>query len=215
MKQIIAVCGFIGSGKGTAGDILVRNHGYVKYSFADGLKDAVSSIFGWPRHLLEGATVESRAWREQVDPWWAQRLDMPNLTPRWVLQYWGTEVGRQAFHNDIWVANTEMRISQETRPVVIPDCRFPNEVRAIKKMGGKVFWVRRGPLPEWYNTALTELQTSDDDQWMLEDQGHLMEQLYPDVHDSEWRWIGAEFDAIIYNEGNISDLEDRIRTLIP
>jgi len=213
MKQIIAVCGFIGSGKGTMGDILVRDYGYVKYSFADGLKDAVSSIFGWPRALLEGDTPESRAWREQVDPWWAARLDTPHLTPRWVLQKWGTEVGRHAFHNDIWVANTEMRMARESRSVVLPDCRFPNEIHAIKSMGGRVFWVRRGPLPKWYSTALTELQTPDDEQWMLEDHGKLMQQRYPNVHDSEWRWIASKFDAIIDNEGDISDLEAQIRAL--
>jgi hypothetical protein len=32
---------------------------------------------------------------------------MPTLTPRWILQYWGTEVCRRAFHDDIWIAALE------------------------------------------------------------------------------------------------------------
>ena len=31
---------------------------------------------------------------------------------------------------------------------------FPNEIKAIKNLGGKIIWVTRGGLPEWYNDAL-------------------------------------------------------------
>ena len=102
--MIIGICGFIGAGKDTAADYLVNFHGFRRDSFAATLKDAVAAVFGWDRELLEGRTKEAREWREQVDPWWSQRLGMPALTPRWVLQYWGTEVGRNAFHTDIWIA---------------------------------------------------------------------------------------------------------------
>ena len=43
--MIIGLVGYIGSGKGTVGDILVRDHQYYKFAFADALKDAVSQIF--------------------------------------------------------------------------------------------------------------------------------------------------------------------------
>ena len=72
--MIIGLIGFIGSGKGTAADILVKNHYFNKLSFADAVKDATSAIFGWPRHLLEGDTDESRAWREQKDERWSERV---------------------------------------------------------------------------------------------------------------------------------------------
>jgi ABC-type oligopeptide transport system ATPase subunit len=58
--MIIGIVGFAGSGKGTVGDILVNDHDFTKLSFADAVKDATSAIFGWPRHLLEGDTNESR-----------------------------------------------------------------------------------------------------------------------------------------------------------
>ena len=58
--MIIGICGLIGCGKGTVGDILVENHGFTKLSFADKLKDGVATVFNWDRQMLEGDTVESR-----------------------------------------------------------------------------------------------------------------------------------------------------------
>ena len=78
--MIIGVCGFIGSGKDTIADYLVNFHGFRRESFASTLKDAVSQVFGWDRTMLEGRTKQAREWREQVDPWWAERLNMPTLT---------------------------------------------------------------------------------------------------------------------------------------
>jgi hypothetical protein len=106
MSQIIGIVGFIGSGKDTVADYLVNFHGYKRESFANSLKDAVSQVFGWDRELLEGRTKESRDWRETRDEWWSKRLKR-DITPRWVLQYWGTEVVRKGFHDDMWVASLE------------------------------------------------------------------------------------------------------------
>ncbi len=152
--MIIGICGFIGSGKDTIADYLVNFHEFRRESFASTLKDAVSAVFGWDRTLLEGRTKEAREWREQVDPWWAERLDMLRLTPRWVLQYWGTEVCRKAFHDDIWIASLENKLRNSKDNVVISDCRFPNEITSIKNAGGKIIWVQRGALPEWYDVAV-------------------------------------------------------------
>ena len=69
--MIIGVCGLIGGGKGTVGDILVDNYGFKKLSFADKLKDAVADMFDWDRDLLEGITDESRNWREKKDEFWS------------------------------------------------------------------------------------------------------------------------------------------------
>jgi hypothetical protein len=74
--MIIGICGLIGSGKDTAADYLVNLHHFRRESFANTLKDAVAQVFGWDRTMLEGRTKHSREWREQVDPWWAERLNM-------------------------------------------------------------------------------------------------------------------------------------------
>lgn len=212
--MIVGFVGLIGSGKDTAADYLVNFHGFRRDSFASTLKDAVSAVFGWDRTLLEGRTAESRAWREKVDPWWSQRLNMPDLTPRWILQNWGTEVCRQGFHDDIWIASLEHKLQSSADNVVISDVRFPNEIAALRRAGGHIYWIKRGELPEWFDCALKENITDEYDQWLLEDASELMEQRYPHVHRSEWAWIGQQFDAEIDNNQSINELYHQLRSLV-
>jgi hypothetical protein len=203
--MIIGVCGLIGSGKDTVADYLVNFHEFRRESFASTLKDAVSSVFGWDRTLIEGRTKEAREWREQVDLWWAERLAMPTLTPRWVLQYWGTEVCRRGFHDDIWIASLENKLRNSQDNVVISDCRFPNEISSIRNAGGKIIWVKRGELPDWYETALAANQGHN---WAIQDLK------IRKIHASETSWIGTDFDAVIDNNGTISDLYHNVKNLV-
>jgi hypothetical protein len=203
--MIIGVCGFIGSGKDTVADYLVNFHEFRRESFANTLKDAVASVFGWDRTMLEGRTKEAREWREQVDPWWAERLSMPTLTPRWVLQYWGTEVCRKSFHDDIWIASLENKLRNSKDDVVISDCRFPNEIQSIKNAGGMIIWVKRGNLPDWYDTALGA------NNGILPDQ-ELLKKLK--VHASETAWVGTEFDSELENNSSIDELYLKIESLV-
>ena len=204
-KQIIGICGFIGSGKDTAADYLVNFHEFRRDSFASTLKDAVAAVFGWDRELLEGRTKQAREWREQVDPWWAERLDMPNLTPRWVLQWWGTEVCRKAFHNDIWIASLESRLRNSNDSIVISDCRFPNEIKAIKAAGGKVIWVQRGELPSWHIMAAKANRGDVVAAEKLKSLG---------VHASETAWVGTDFDAVIDNNETVDALYLQIAKIV-
>ena len=203
--MIIGVCGFIGCGKDTVADYLVNFHEYRRESFADSLKDSVAAVFGWDRTMLEGRTKESREWREQVDPWWAKRLAMPTLTPRWVLQYWGTEVCRKTFHDDIWIASIENKLRQSKDNIVISDVRFPNEIKAIKNLGGKIIWVTRGELPEWYDDAVKAVNGSN---------YHINEMKRRQIHSSEWAWVNTEFDDTIANDSTIDDLYSSVKSII-
>lgn len=205
-KQIIGIVGLIGSGKDTIADYLVNFHGYRRDSFANTLKDAVSTIFGWDRDLVEGRTTTARQWREQVDEWWAQRLNIPDLTPRYVLQHWGTEVIRKSFHDDTWIASLENKLRNSKDNSVITDCRFPNEVKMIKGLGGKVLRVKRGEDPVWYDTAIT---ANNGDKQALD----LMHNNYK-VHISEWAWAGTDFDYTVLNNGSIDELYEVTRSLV-
>jgi hypothetical protein len=203
--MIIGICGFIGSGKDTVADYLVNFHEFRRESFASTLKDAVASVFGWDRTMLEGRTKEAREWREQVDPWWAERLAMPTLTPRWVLQYWGTEVCRKAFHDDIWIASLENKLRMSKDNVVISDCRFPNEIQSIRDAGGKIVWVQRGNLPDWYQTAVDA------------NAGHnyaVQDLKMRKIHASETAWVGTDFDTIIDNNRSIDDLYQQAKLIV-
>jgi hypothetical protein len=209
--MIVGFVGFIGSGKDTAADYLVNFHGYRRDSFANTLKDAVANVFGWDRVLLEGRTAEAREWREQVDPWWAQRLNMPKLTPRWVLQFWGTEVCRHGFHDDIWIASVENKMRKTADNIVISDVRFPNEIKAIHNAGGKVIRVKRGPEPEWYDAAISANSGPNGNAtWSLSKAK--LAQLK--IHASETAWVGGNIDIIISNDGTIDELFAAIKNQV-
>jgi hypothetical protein len=203
--MIIGICGFIGSGKDTAADYLVNFYEFRRESFASTLKDAVSAVFGWDRELLEGRTKAAREWREQVDPWWAERLGKPQLTPRWILQYWGTEVCRVGFHDDMWIASLENKLRKSTDHVVISDCRFPNEIRSIKEQGGQIVWIQRGELPSWHIMAA---KANHGDTFAAEKLKAL------GVHASETAWVGTKFDNIIDNNGSIDNLYQQLKNLV-
>lgn len=209
--MIIGVVGLIGAGKDTMADYLVNIHQFRRESFANTLKDAVSAVFGWDRDLLEGRTRHSREWREQVDAWWADRLSMPELTPRWVLQYWGTEVVRRSFHDDTWIASLENRLRKTTDDVVISDCRFPNEIGAIKRAGGLVIRVHRGPDPDWYRFAeMINRGPEKNIEWSW-----AKTQLDKfNIHASETAWIGTAFDAVIDNNSTMDHLYAQINDLV-
>jgi hypothetical protein len=209
--MIIGICGLIGAGKDTVADYLVNIHQFRRESFANSLKDAVAHVFNWERELLEGRTKQSREWREQPDPWWSTRLGKP-ITPRWVLQYWGTEVCRKAFHDDIWIASLENKIRNSRDDIVISDCRFPNEIKAIKSAGGIVIRVVRGPEPVWFELAQTVNRGDKNNiEWRMS-KNKLNTH---NVHASETAWVGTDFDAVIdNNEDGMDNLFRQVKDLV-
>lgn len=194
--MILGITGLIGSGKGTVSDILVENYNFTKISFADALKDAVSIMFGWSRELLEGDTEESRIWREQPDLFWSREMER-TITPRIVLQQVATEAMRNNFFDGIWVTIVKKKILENVETKwVIPDVRFPNEIKMIKDIGGQVWRIKRGQDPNWFEiyrkTGIEPL----------------------DVHQSEWKWALTDFDQEIENNETILELKEKIKSLI-
>lgn len=209
--MIIGFVGFIGSGKDTAADYLVNCHGFRRDSFANTLKDAVAQVFGWDRTLLEGRTAEARKWREQLDVWWSERLNIPELTPRWVLQQWGTEVCRQGFHDDIWIASLENKMRKTKDNIVISDVRFPNEIKAIHNAGGLVVRIKRGNDPDWYDAALSANRGPDGNStWSLSKAK--LERL--GIHASETAWVGGAINHTVINNTTIDDMCQQIKNLV-
>jgi hypothetical protein len=181
--MLIGLVGLIGSGKDTVAAHLVDSHGFKRDSFAKSLKDATASIFGWDRELLEGQTKESREWREQPDEFWSEKFGK-SITPRYILQVFGTEVCRGNMLDSIWVDSLIARYRGAN--TIISDTRFVNEIKAIRKQGGKIVLIKRGELP-----TREEMQA----------QG---------VHQSEWDWIGQQFDYEIDNSGTKAELYEKI-----
>ena len=208
--MIIGITGLISSGKDTIADYLTTYQGFKRISFAASLKDAVAAVFDWDRESLEGTTKASRVWREQKDEWWSNRLKM-DITPRWVLQYWGTDVCRNHFHNDIWVASVEHRLLNSKEDIVITDCRFSNEVAAIKNAGGVAIRVQRGLNPEWYDSAIAYNRGPNGNvSWALSK----MQLDNMKIHASEYSSVGLKYDHVIENNGTIDSLHEKIKNLI-
>ncbi len=181
--MLIGLVGLIGSGKDTVANRLVSHHGFIQDSFAKSLKDAVGNIFGWDRELLEGNTKESRAWREQPDKFWSKKFGQPT-TPRWVLQYFGTEVCRGNMLDSIWVDSCMARYHGKS--TVISDTRFVNEIKQIREQGGKIVLVKRTKMP------------------------NKQEMIEAGAHKSEWDWIGADYDYVLENTSTIESLNKQI-----
>jgi hypothetical protein len=196
--MIISLCGFIGSGKGTVGDMLVEQ-GFVPLSFAGSLKDATASIFGWERALLEGDTAVSREFRETKDEFWSTKLGY-EVTPRKVLQKFGTDCVRNHFFDDIWIASLERKITQHAN-VVITDVRFSNEIDFLYTLNSKLVQIdRKETRPKWY--------------YLLE---HNKAQLHvlSSVHPSEYDWFGNKhIEHVVDNDGSIEELKEKILKII-
>lgn len=203
--MIIGVVGFIGHGKGTFGDVARDEFNFKQESFAKSLKDACAAIFGWPRHLLEGDTEESRTFRETVDDFWARSLNIENFTPRMALQQIGTEVFRNNFHDNIWVLSLKKRLLGYGTNVVLTDVRYPNEIEAIRELGGKVIRVKRGDDPDWFEDAKQHIQFYGNSAWQDFVEG---------VHYSEWAWANTEFDAVLTNDGTKEEFVQKVRKFV-
>jgi hypothetical protein len=203
--KLVAFIGFRSAGKNTAAQPLVDTYGYHLLSFADAMKDALAAIFCWDRELLEGISEESRVWREQVDPWWSKKLGIPDLTPRFMLRHFGTEIMRAHFHQEIWVHHVERRITLlGDQPVVLTDARFGNEIALVRRFEGKLIRIKRGDDPAWMPIAY---QANRGDRMCL---AHMQA---TKVHESEWRWVTQKYETI-ENDGDIASLHAKVVNII-
>ena len=194
--MIIGICGFQSSGKDTIAKLLINEYGFKKLSFASALKDIVAIMFGWSRDKLEGLTKEDREWRETIDTWWADKLQIPQLTPRYVLQYIATDLFRNHFHPEIWITIVEKQLIHYNN-IVITDCRFENEINLLIKYGAKIIKVYRN-LDEWvFKYKL----------------GYNVEEV-KNLHASEIEWIRCHGDYEITNNGTTDELYEKIKYII-
>ncbi len=140
--MIIAFAGRKQSGKSSAAEFIHTLYetslkGSSKiFHFADPLKRLCIDILGLAYHQCYGNDHEKN---ELVDCYWQGK----QLTAREVLQIVGTDMFRTMQH-DVWAGATIRSINKHRKDLsIIADCRFPNEVEAIKKAGGIVIKLNR------------------------------------------------------------------------
>lgn len=121
-RPIVAFCGLIGSGKSTAARRLVNHHGFAGVRFADPIK-AMLRALGLSDAELDGALKELPC------------SLLGDKTPRWAMQRLGTEWGRQLIDPELWTR--AWRCAVDRLPanvgVVADDCRFANEITAVRQ----------------------------------------------------------------------------------
>jgi hypothetical protein len=209
--MLVGVCGLKNSGKDSIGDVLVKEYGFTKLSFAKHLKDVASVLFGMDRKMLAGETPEDREIREKPDKFWSEKLGK-DFTPRMALQILGTNLLRNQFHENIWVDCLEKTLLENPdKNYVITDVRFPNEIEMIRKNKGAIWRVERGELPSWYKTCESigqEIIAGND---VSERYNEIVE--LKTIHESEWKWIGIDNpDRLFKNNGTLNDLANHVIT---
>lgn len=143
MTKIIAFAGRKQSGKTTCSVFAAQcvyppDIGKI-YNFADPLKkDICMNILGLTHDQCYGDDIDKN---QITDINWEGKY----LTAREVMQFVGTDLFRK-MKNDVWASATINKIYQDKPSVaIIADCRFPNEVSAVKDAGGFVIKLNRNP----------------------------------------------------------------------
>lgn len=146
---IIGLSGRKAAGKDTVADILVRDHGFTKVSFAEPIKtmvEALDPIVGYDVYApcscgedgcapevdevrlsdlydmgYDNETIKDSPWGDEVRALW---------------QRFGTEVMRAEDEN-YWVDKAAKAVLESTEDrIVFTDVRFPNEAEMIYSLGG-------------------------------------------------------------------------------
>ena len=143
MTRVIGILGRKQSGKGTAAQRLTRRHGYVEISLADPIREALLALDPW----IYGTEMRLSDAIEWLG-WDLAKEQIPEI--RRLMQRMGTEVGRDIIGETVWTTIAHRHIEQllnAGRRVVVPDVRFPNEMKMIGDLGGTLIRIERPDLP--------------------------------------------------------------------
>lgn len=181
---LLGLSGYARTGKDTVANILVNEHGFERVSYADALKDTAMRI----DPMIETSFCESRDGHRPLTEivtqhgWEKAKDGYPEV--RRFLQSLGKAL-RDVVDENVWVnlAFSKINYDYGTR-YVIPDMRFPNEMGAIRFVGGKTVRIERpgyGPV-----------------------NGHISETAIDD----------AKFDYTLSNDGEVTKLEHWCAALV-
>ena len=188
--MIVGLTGAAGSGKDTVADILVQYRGFQRLAFADALYDEVRTAFDVPIGLLrnretkETPTAMLTLWRcsdkdfcKTVEDILAARgatqIDREWLSPRQILQWWGTEY-RRAQRQDYWTSRIAAMIGEQPdRRFVITDVRFQDEADVVRDAGGIIALVVRPGIAPVSTHATESFWRNCDPDWKIDNAGSL------------------------------------------
>lgn len=172
------------SGKSTVASLLTERHDFDVIPFAGTLKEMFRVLL-LDLGLSEGESERALFFDKE------RPLDcLQGKTPRHALQTLGTEWGRQCLDPGIWVRAWQAQVQQAWRigqnHVVADDVRFPEEMQAVRELGGIVVRVVRGDALD----------------------GDVL------AHASEGALDGEVFDELIVNDGSLEELEAAVAAML-
>lgn len=165
---ILGLAGKAGVGKNEVARYLVERYGFIEFSFSDALYREVEVAFGLgdalilrdratkeiPTALLCGENCDDSAFIDVLMANGVASGDEP-LSPRVVLQLWGTQY-RRAQDSEYWIKRAEEWVHAVRSAMPYPEqapqyfvntsVRFPNERAWVHAMGGNVWHLRRAGL---------------------------------------------------------------------
>lgn len=178
---LVGLCGFAQAGKDTVANRLVTPHEWERVAFADTLRDmlyALDPIIDVDEVYGEIDVMRAQQYVDEVG-WDKAKTSVPEV--RDLLQRLGTEAGRNILGNDTWVRLAEEHIEAAVPlPVVVSDCRFPNELQMVRRRGGVLVWIDR-PGTEAVNAHASEHSVSKDDCDLVITNDGSLEALYREI----------------------------------
>lgn len=185
---MIGLSGWARTGKDSVAGILDWEHGFERDAFANTLREALEALdpIVGADHWDDVEIRLSEVLRD-VEGWEGVKDSLFADEVRGLLQRLGTDAGRNLLGEDIWVNALIDRHfdafgeAHGVERLVISDVRFPNEADTIRAYGGYIWRVKR-PTVQPAN-------------------GHSSESAMDDY----------EFDAVIYNDGDLFDLSRRVK----
>jgi hypothetical protein len=160
--EYIGLLGNKGCGKDTLADYLVKDKNFIKYSFANPIKEIAKHLFNLSDEQLNGSL------KETIDNRW-------NLSPRIILQRLGTEFGQYKIYDlfpelkdkipsrKLWLVLFEKFLEDnKDKNIVIADVRFNHEVDYLKKLKFNIIKINRNNNKKYSHSSETEINLIKD-----------------------------------------------------
>lgn len=265
--SIISISGKIGAGKDEVAKIIQRatNYYFEIRRFADNLKDIVCILIGYTREQLEDREFKEKELGEEWWYWYMERdggyspiildyltttkkelksyegLELIKPTPRFLLQFIGTDLLRNQLHPEIWVNSLMSEYKEDTGykySVSLVD-KTNKELDSDLQPGieGISFKIKLEENPKLFNNGFPNWVIPDvrfsNELKAVKDRGGItirvnrpdfMEnaltgekfpvKVYKKEHPSETSLDNAEFDYVIDNSGSLGDLEEKVLEIL-
>lgn len=144
-------------GKDTVGKYLVGYYGFRRRAFADSVKSACQTLFGFTEGQMNLEHL-----KEEVDERWG-------ITPRKAMQQVGSGM-RKIFGDDFWLR--KLNIPKDT-DIVITDIRHKNEFDFVCSNGGILIKITRSDIATDNHETETALDGETGWDYIIENKGSL------------------------------------------